>query len=119
MNVDSALTTVLYVALIALCGTAIWALVVLVRTARSTGRLVDDLDAQLLPLIEKASVTVDAVNMEIERVDGIVTQLEEVSDRVTSTTRVASELVSAPAAAVAGMGERARRIVSILFGRRV
>lgn len=119
MNAGSVLLPVLYVALIALCGTAIWALFVLVGTARSTETLVRDLDAQLMPLIAKAEVTVDALNIEIERVDGIVTQLEEVSDRVTSTTRAASELVSAPAAAVAGMGGSVRRIASILIGRRL
>lgn len=119
MDAHSVLLALVYIALIALCGTAIWALVVLVRTARSTDRLVRDLDARVLPLIDKASVTVDALNMEIVRVDGIVTQLEEVSGRVSSTTRAASELVSAPAAAVAGMGERARRVFSILLGRRV
>jgi cell division FtsZ-interacting protein ZapD len=110
---------VLYLALIALCGTAIWALFAVVRTARATTQLAEDLDARLLPLIDKASVTVDALNVELERVDGIVTQLEEVSDTVTSTTRAAQGLVNVPAIAMAGLGDRARRLASILFGRRV
>ena len=119
MNAGSTLLLLLYAVLIALCGTAIWALVIVVRTARSAGKLADDLDAKLVPLIDKANVTLDALNMEIERVDGIVTQLEEVSDKVSSTTRAASDLVSVPAAAVAGLGERARRVASILLGRRL
>jgi hypothetical protein len=109
----------LYVVLIALCLTGIWALVAVVRAARSTTRLLDHLDVKLPPLIDKASVTLDEVNIEMARVDGLVTQLEEVSDRVTSTTRAASEIVGAPAAAVAGLGDRARRFFSILTGRRL
>jgi hypothetical protein len=110
---------VLYVVLIALCATAIWALTVVVRAARSATRLVEDLDAKLPPLIDKAGTTLDEINVEMVRVDGLVTQLEEVSDRVTSTTRAASEIVGAPAAAVAGLGDRARRFFSILTGRRL
>jgi ABC-type transporter Mla subunit MlaD len=117
--VGQVLQIVLYAVLIALCATAIWALVVVVGTARSTKRLVEDLDAHLPPLIEKANGTLDSVNMEMARVDDIVTQLEEVSDKVTSTTRVASEIVNAPAAAVAGLGGGLRKFFSVLTGRRL
>ena len=119
MDVSAILLTVLYVVLIALSGTAIWALVVVVRTAVSTRLLVEDLSATLPPLIGKASATLDAVNAEVSRVDGIVTQFEEVSDRVSSTTRAASEIVGAPVAAVVGLGDRARRFFSVLTGRRL
>lgn len=119
MDVSSGLLAVLYIALTVLCGVAVWALVRFVGTADSTRKLVEDLDTRLVPLLDKASVTVDALNLEIERVDGIVTQIEEVSDKVSSTTRVAQEFVSGPVAAVAGLGDRARRFASILFGRRV
>lgn len=118
MDARSVLQIVLYAVLIALSGTAIWALVVVVGTARSTRRLVEDLDEKLPPLIDKADGTLDSVNAEMARVDDIVTQLEEVSDRVSSTTRVASEIVNAPAAAVAGLGGGLRRFFSVLTGRR-
>jgi predicted PurR-regulated permease PerM len=119
LDARSVLQIVLYAVLIVLCGTAIWALVVVVGTARSTRRLVDDLDESLPPLIEKANKTLDSVNVEMARVDDIVTQLEEVSDKVTSTTRVASEIVNAPAAAFAGLGGGLRRFFSVLTGRRL
>lgn len=119
MDIRTVLVTVLYAALIVLAGTAIWALVIVVRAARSTQRLADHLDATLIPLIAKADLTVDALNSELERVDGIVTQLEEVSENVSSTTRVASEIVNAPMDAVVGIADRARRVLSILFGRRL
>ena len=110
---------VLYVVLIALSGTGIWALVAVGRAARSTQRLADDLDADLVPLVQKANATLDTVNSEMVRVDGLVTQLEEVSDKVTSTTRAASEMVNAPVAAFMGLGGRARRFFSVLTGKRL
>jgi hypothetical protein len=113
------LQIVLYVMLIALSGTAIWALVVVVGTARSTRRLVEMLDCKVPPLIDHANSTLDAVNVEMARVDEIVTQLEEVSDKVSSTTRAASEIVNAPVAAVAGLGDGLRRFFSALTGRRL
>ncbi|HEX9093995.1 MAG TPA: hypothetical protein VF902_08430 [Coriobacteriia bacterium] len=119
MDVRAVLLVILYAVLIVLAGTGVWALVVVVGTARSTRRLADDLDARLVPLLDKASATVDAVNEELVRVDVIVTQLEEVSDKVSSTTRAASEMVNAPAAAVAGLSDRVRRFASVLFGRRL
>lgn len=119
MDARTVLQMVLYVVLIALCGTAIWALVVVVGTARSTRVLVEDLEAKLPPLIDRANETLDSLNAEMVRVDDIVAQLEEVSDRVTSTTRAASEIVNAPAAAVAGIGDGLRRFFSVLTGRRL
>jgi uncharacterized protein YoxC len=119
MDARQVLEIGLYGVLIALCLTGIWALVAVARAARSTTRLAEDLDEKLPPLIDKASTTLDGINVEMARVDGLVTQLEEVSDRVKSTTRAASEIVGAPAAAVAGLGDRARRFFSILTGRRL
>jgi hypothetical protein len=119
VDVGGVLTIVLYVALIVMSATAVWALVVVASTARSTRRLVDDLSGSLPPLIEKASATLDSLDAEMARVDEIVTQIEEVSDRVSFTTRAASEIVNAPVAAVVGLGDRARRFFSILVGRRL
>lgn len=119
MDAREVLQIVLFVVLIALCATGIWALTVVVRTARSTTRLVEDLDAKLPPLIDKASATLDSVNAEVARMDDLVAQIEEVSDKVSSTTRAASEIVGAPAAAVAGLGDRLRRFFSVMTGRRL
>jgi hypothetical protein len=119
LDARTGLLIALYVVLIVLCGTGIWALVRIVRAADATRRLAEDLDGRLIPLIEKASMTVDSLNVELERVDGIVAQLEEVSDTVSSTTRAAQGVMNAPVAAIVGLSERARRFTSILFGRRV
>jgi ABC-type transporter Mla subunit MlaD len=119
VDVGGILLIVLYAALIVLSATGVWALIVVVSTARSTRRLVEDLGERLPPLIEKAGATLDSLDAEMARVDEIVAQLEEVSDRVTFTTRAASEMVNAPVAAVVGLGDRARRFFSVLLGRRL
>ena len=109
----------LYIVLAALAGTGIWAFVRMVRAADSLGALAEELRHELPPLVEKAGVTLDSMNQELSKVDGIVTQIEEVSDRVEATTRTAEEMLSAPAAAVAGLGGGVRRFISVLIGRRV
>ena len=88
VSATTALLAVLLVCASALCGVAIWALTESVKTARSARQLADDLDARLVPLLDKADVTVDAMNAELLRIDQIVTRVEEVTDRVSDTSRV-------------------------------
>ena len=107
------------VALIVLCAVAVWGIVELVGAARSMRRLSEDLNGQLPPLIDRANTTLDNINAELARMDGVVTQLEEVSDRVNSTTRAAQGMVEAPAAAVSGFAEGIRSFFSVLAGRRL
>ncbi len=116
---EPVLRVLLYVVLIGLSGTGIWAVVEIANAARSARVLTDDLDARVPPLLDKAGRTLDNVNTEIVKVDDIVTQIEEVSDRVGATTRTAQEIVGAPVAAVMGLGDRVRRVVSVLVGRRM
>lgn len=99
---------VLTIVLIALSGFGVWAVVVLVGTLQAARGLAEDLDRKLVPLIQDVRVTVDAVNAELRRVDGLVTQLEEVTDAVEATRDK-----------VADVGGRVRRIVSVLAGRRM
>jgi hypothetical protein len=115
MGAVDVLRVLLYVALIVLAGFAIWGVREIVVTARSVRKLTDDLGTTLPPLIERADTTLIAVNAEIVRVNGVVSQLEEVSDRVTSTTRAAQDFVEAPVAAVTGLAEGARRFFNVLF----
>jgi hypothetical protein len=119
VGATAVLQVVLYVFLIAAAGICVWALAEVIATARSTRRLTDELGALLPPLVRRADGTLDAVNAEIERVDGVVSQFEEVSENVVATTRAASDIAGAPAAAVAGIAERARTFFGILLGRRV
>jgi uncharacterized protein YoxC len=115
MDAQTVLRIVLYVALIVLACVAVWGVREIVGSARSVRRLSDDLHATLPGLIERADGTLVAVNAELVRVNGVVTQLEDVSDRVSSTTRAAQEMVEGPAAAVAGLTEGARRFFKVLL----
>ena len=56
--------------------------------------------------------TLDNVDREMERVDGIVTRFEDVSDTVTATTRVASEVVRAPLLKMASVGGGLRSLLA-------
>ena len=115
MEAQTVLLTALYVLLIVLAGTAIWGLREMVSTARSVRRLTDELNQTLPPLIERAGDTLASVDLELGRINGVVSQIEEVSDRVSSTARSAQEMVGAPAAAVSGIAEGARRFFDVLF----
>ena len=109
MTVTTALLAVLLVAASALCGVAIWALIESVKTARSLRQLSVDLDARLVPLLDKADVTVDAMNAELLRIDQIVTSVEEVTERVNDTSRAVQEVANAPAEIVNDLADRVRR----------
>jgi methyl-accepting chemotaxis protein len=115
MGVQSALLTALYTVSVLLAGFAIWAVRELVATARSVKRLSDELNATLPPLISHADETLSSVDIELGRINGVVSQIEEVSDRVSSTTRAAQEMAEAPMAAVSGLAEGARRFFNVLF----
>lgn len=92
--------------LVVLAGIGIYATVLLVHTLREARTFMSETRERLTPLLEKADVTVDAINVELLRLDGIVTQVEEVSGTVSSTTRVASELIRSPVNKVAEVGSK-------------
>lgn len=97
---------------------AIWGVVELVQMARSVRGLSDRLALDLPPLMAKADWTLDAVGAAVARADGVVAQIEEVSDRVSTTTRAAQDFVEGPVAAVSGAADGVRRWMGILLGRR-
>lgn len=115
MDAQAVLLTALYTLLMLLAGFAIWGVRDLVATSRSLRRLSDDMQATLPPLIRHADETLSSVDAELGRINGVVSQIEEVSDRVSSTTRAAQEMAEAPMAAVSGLAQGARRFFNVLF----
>lgn len=109
MSPTTVLLMVLLVVASALCAVAIWALMELVKTARSVRILSDDLDARVMPLLDKADVTVDAMNVELLRIDEIVTRVEEVTERVNSTSRTVQEVANAPVEIVNDIADKVRK----------
>ncbi|MFU8891508.1 MAG: hypothetical protein ACNA76_07630 [Anaerosomatales bacterium] len=98
----------LIVAALIVCGFVVFALVELVRTLRSVRTLADELTRSVPPLIEKADVTVDALNVELLRVDTIIGEVEVLSSKVGHTVNVVQDAVNLPATAVGTAGERIR-----------
>lgn len=92
--------------LVVLAAVGIYAVFMLVRTLGETRAFMTETRERLTPLLEKADVTLDAVNAELLRLDGIVTQVEEVSGTVSSTTRVASEFIRSPVNKFAEVGSK-------------
>lgn len=77
------------------------------ETSESVKRLADEAVDRLVPLAEKADVTVDALNAELLRVDLIVSRFEDVADRAASIANAPSEI-----------GERLRHAFSSASSRR-
>jgi hypothetical protein len=100
------LDVVLAALLVVLVSAGIFVAFLLVRTLNETRTFVAETRERLIPLLDKADVTLDAVNAELLRLDGIVTQVEEVSGTVSSTTRVASEFMRSPVNKAAEVGSK-------------
>jgi len=71
--------------------------------------LSDDVRTRLVPILEKADVTIDATNAELLRIDGAITKFEEASVRVSAASGTLSDIVQAPGEIVNGVADRVRR----------
>lgn len=78
----------------------------------ATGRLlhaVEDVRVRLVPLLEKADVTVDALNAELLRIDAIVSQAEEVGEAVSNASDFIRSPVNSAAQKIAELARAFRR----------
>jgi len=105
----TALTIVLLIAATAACIALIWATRELVLTSRSLRALTDDTRVRLVPMLDKADITIDATNAELLRIDGAITRFEEASVRVSAASGTLAEIVQAPEKIVTGVAEKMRR----------
>lgn len=108
MDLISVLLAVLIVAATVLCAVATVAVRHLGTSARSIKRLADDTHSRLTPLLDKADVTVDALNAELLRVDMLVTRFEDAADRVSQTATTLHEIANAPERIAGGIAEKVR-----------
>lgn len=88
-------------AAIAACGAVVWLAREAVLTARSLRTLTDDVQTRLIPILDKADVTVDALNAELLRIDGAITTFEDAGARASAAAETLSDFVSSPAGTVA------------------
>lgn len=92
VNATDVLGIVLASLMIVLALAALYAVRAAVLAMRDVRSAVMEVRDRLVPLLVKADVTVDAVNVELLRLDQIVTQVEEVGDAVS----VAGEFIRSP-----------------------
>lgn len=109
MSASEAVSNIVLLAAGIACAVATWALVEVARAMRSVRALSDDSHERLMPLLEKADVTVDAVNAELLRIDAIITRFEDASERVSSASGTISGIVNAPTELVNEMALRVRK----------
>ncbi len=86
MDTPAALSTALSVAALVLCVAALYGIAVLVRAVKEIRAAVEDIRVRLVPLLDKADITIDAANAELLRLDAIVTQAEEVGEAVSTAS---------------------------------
>jgi hypothetical protein len=109
LTVVTVLTVLLLVAATSACVALIWVSRETVVAVRSARIFIHDVRVRLLPVLEKADVTVDAANAELLRVDAAITRFEDASIKVSAASGTISEIVSAPGEIVSGVAERVRR----------
>ena len=95
-----------------------WLIVVLARAAKSMkhiNTITAEAEEQVTPslkrvepLIDRAELTVDTLNLELLRVDAILEDVEQVTDVAGSAAETASTLANAPTNAVAALAEKLR-----------
>jgi len=93
----------------ATCGVVAWALRDFVATSRSVRLTSEELRTRVVPMLEKADITVDAVNVELLRIDAIITRFEDTTSRVSNASATISDIVNAPADIVTEAATRVRR----------
>lgn len=68
----------------------------LAKTSEETTKTMTELREATLPIVSKAEVTIDALNAEMLRVDGIITSLEQTSEKVAAASDTVTGLMNAP-----------------------
>ncbi len=114
MNWSTVLNTIIVLAIVTLIGFISSVLVQLFRTLGSINQIVKDVNEEVVPMAEKLQLTIDEVNTELSRVDGIVKSAEGVSRKVDATTKVAQEIISSPLIKVAALSAGVKKAFGAL-----
>lgn len=109
MDLAQVMLLVLLFAACGVCAVAVWALREVALASRSIQRLADESRERLNPLLDKADVTVDAINFELLRVDAVISRFEDASEKMTSASGTITGIVNAPAGLVNDVALRVRR----------
>lgn len=82
----------------------VWLLYQLVKTMGILNHFLDDVRVETVPLMTKFQTTMDHVNTELDRVDGILTAVESMSQKANNVTKVVQEVVTSPVVKAIGIG---------------
>ncbi|MBU4302749.1 MAG: DUF948 domain-containing protein [Actinobacteria bacterium] len=82
----------------------VWLLYQLVKTMGILNQFLDEVRVETVPLMTRLQTTMDHVNTELDRVDGILTAVESMSEKVNNVTKVVQEVVTSPVVKAIGIG---------------
>ena len=91
---------------------AAWLLYQLVRTMGILNHFIDDVRVETIPLMTRFQTTMDHVNNELDRVDGILTAVESMSEKANNATKVVQEVVTSPIVKAIGVSAGAGKAYS-------
>jgi hypothetical protein len=95
----------------------IYALVRLGGTLRSAEKLMTDVDTEVVPLLKQATVTLDGVNTELDKVGVVMSSVVDATEKVDQTTRMVESAITVPAKKAAAFGAGVSQAVSSFFNR--
>jgi uncharacterized protein YoxC len=84
----------------------------LVKTMGIINLFINDVRVETIPLMTRFQTTMDHVNNELERVDGILSAVESMSEKANSATKVVQEVVTSPIVKAIGIGAGAGKAYS-------
>ncbi len=84
----------------------------LVKTMGIMNRFLDDVRVETIPLMTRFQTTMDHVNTELDRVDGIMTAVESMTEKANSATKTVQEVVTSPIVKFIGISAGAGKAYS-------
>lgn len=90
-------------------------LVQVVRLLNSVNNFVKDTHKEVVPSLNKLQTTIDEINSELARVDTIVQSVQDVTEKVSTTTKVAQEALSSPLIKLAGFSTGIKKTLDSLM----
>lgn len=86
-----------------------WVLYRLVQMLGITNQFLNEVRVETIPLMTRFQTTMDHVNTELERVDGILSAVEGMTEKANSATKVVQEVVTSPMVKLIGLGAGASK----------
>jgi uncharacterized protein YoxC len=112
MSVGHVAGLIAAIAFAVMAGFTAWVLYKVVEMLNITNLFLDEVRTETIPLVTRLQVTMDHVNTELERVDGILTAVEGVSKKTNEATKVVQEVVTSPVVKLIGVGAGAGKAYS-------